>query len=242
VPISDFFTEEANLFNGDKTKITIKNLLNHTSGLTWDGYTEHVEFSNSLSPVKYVLGKELEAIPGEKYNYNSGGTHLISYILTKITGKKTLEFANEVFFNPMHFESVEWLKLKDGVCDGAGFGLKLDPKDLIKIGNLFLSNGNFNNQRILSEKWIRKSFDESQKLKTKWGFINSSHGYGWYSALSSNNEILYSMGYGGQFILIIPSTKLVIVSAHNADTPNEIEQQVDFISETLPKIITKFGD
>ena len=237
VPILTYFPEESELFTGKKKEITIKHLLNHTAGLNWKGYLEHEDFLQSQDPVKYVLAKEIENTPGEKYNYNSGGTHLLSVIISKVTGKTTLDFAKEVLFKPLQIDSLNWSKLNDGIYDGAGFGLSMNPKDLIKIGQLMLDNGNIGGNQIISQNWIRKSFDVSEKKATNWGIRKSKHGYGWYSAVNDEREIFYSMGYGGQFIFIIPSTKKVIVCLHNADTSAGIQQQVDFLSGTLPELI-----
>lgn len=50
------------------------------------------------------------------------------------------------------------------------------------------------------------------------------------------------MGYGGQFIILIPNKELIIVTTHNHETPNEIEQQVKFLKKKLSRIINKYGN
>lgn len=240
IPIYTFFPKDSALFSEDKKKITLKHLLNHTSGLKWDGYKEHNSFLKSPNPTKYVLEKELVALPGQTYNYNSGGTHLLSVIIEKVTDKTTLEYANENLFQPLLIETLDWKKLNDGIYDGAGFGLSMKPIDLVKIGELLYNNGSYLETDVLSKTWIEKSKDNNEKLETKWGLRNSKHGYGWYSATINEIEIYYSMGYGGQFILVIPAKKMVIVSTHNSDTPNGIGQQVDFIKNYLPSILDKY--
>jgi len=241
-PIHEYFPEESELFVDEKKSITIKHLLNHTSGLNWKGYLEHEAFLQSENPIRYTLEKDMEYTPGEKYNYNSGGTHMLSSILSKVTGKSTLEYANEVLFQPLDINEVHWTKMNDGICDGAGFGLSLKPKDLVKIGELILSDGKKDASQLVPLEWIHKSSDLSIKNDTKWGLRKSKHGYGWYAATSEGHEVLYSMGYGGQFIFIIPSIELVIAAAHNVDTPDGIDQQVDFIVETLPQLLGRYGD
>jgi len=241
-PIFQFFPEHASLFTGNKKKITIKHLLNHTSGLEWEGFLEHEAYLNSTSPTKYILEKTAKDIPGEVYNYNSAGTHLLSTILSRGTNKTSLDFAKQVLFDPLEITEVHWKKLNDGAYDGAGFGLSLKPIDLIKIGELVLNKGQKNEQQIVSQQWITKLFDATQKKETKWGMRNSTHGYGWYLKTYNDSEILYAMGYGGQFIFIVPANNLVLVSSHNSDTPNGLDQQIDFISETLPPLLKKYSD
>lgn len=242
VPIHTFFPDNSEWFVGEKSNITIRHLLNHTSGLDWKGYPEHTEFINSQNPVGYVLLKELENIPGEKYNYNSGANHILSVIITKTTGRTTLKFANEMLFEPLQIEKIKWEKLNDGIYDGAGFGLSLLPRDLIKLGELVLAKGNIDDVQIISEVWMDKSFDLSEKKATNWGIRNSKHGFGWYAANYNTVDVFYAMGYGGQFIFIIPSKDFVLVSNHNADTPNGIRQQINFITERWPELLEKYMD
>lgn len=235
--ISEFLSFDANLEDDLKSKIKISHLLNHTSGIDWDGYKEHEDFLAAANASQYVLDKKGLETPGELYNYNSGGTHLLSQILTQSTGMSTLEFAEKYLFVPLGMATVEWKKLSDGIYDGAGFGLSMRSEDLIKLGHLMLSGGISKGQQIISKEWINKSFNSGLKKETKWGLRKSTHGYGWYSSRYKELEILYAMGYGGQFIFIVPSKDMVIVTNHNHDTADGIAQQIDFIRDSLAHIL-----
>lgn len=238
-PITSFFPDEyKQLTDTEKKKITIKHLLNQTSGLAWKGYLEHKAWLTSENPALYVLRKPLENKPGNVYNYNSGAVHLLSIIISKATQKSTLEFANEVLFTPLKIETIDW-KTRDGYYDGSGLGLEMKPIDLQKIGKLILHNGIYDEKRIVSKEWMNKLLNEAQKWNTHWGIKNSTHAYCWYKATLNDIDINYGMGYGGQFIFIIPSKKIVITTTHNHNTPNGIEQQIDFIHTKLPLILKK---
>ncbi|WP_106791225.1 serine hydrolase [Aquimarina sp. Aq78] len=225
-----------------KKTITIKHLLNQTSGLSWKGFLEHQNWVNSENPVAFVLQKKLDHIPGEKYNYNTGATHLLSAILSKSTGKTTLEFANEYLFEALDINTVNWGKRNDGNYDGGGLGLEVKPRDLLKIGQLLENEGILNGVEIVSKSWIQKLFDVNEKLATDWGLRNSKHGFCWYKANLNGDRIDYGMGYGGQFIIMIADKNLVIVTTHNHDTPNGIEQQIKFLNRKLPLLIEKYGN
>jgi len=237
ISIGEFFPK----IEDKKKKVTIKHLLNHTSGIEWRGYLEHEEFLNSENPIDYVLTKNLIKEPGTNYNYNSGGTHLLSAILTKVSGTTTLQYAKEKIFSPLGITKIKWGKLNDGFFDGAGFSLELLPRDLIKFGGIFLKEHQSLNGALVSKEWIEKMSNNSLKKQTNWGLKNSKHGYGWYSSIVDNQQILYSMGYGGQFILIIPENELIIIATHNHDTADGIDQQVDFLKETFPVLMEEFG-
>lgn len=241
-PIEKYLQNEfKNLKDKKKKAITIRHILNQTSGLSWKGYLEHEEWLNNESPISFVLEKNLENEPGEKYNYNSGATHLLSVIISRSTGKTTLEFANEVLFKPLNINQVDWQKRNEGYYDGSGLGLKMKPIDLMKIGQLLEKNGNWNREQIIAEKWVHKLFNEDEKSSTEWGLRNSKHGFCWYKSEFKGNTIDYGMGYGGQFIIMIPNKKLIIVATHNHDTPNGIEQQIKFLNGKLPILIEKYG-
>ncbi len=241
-PIEKYFPEEfKNLTDKKKREITIKHLLNQTSGLSWKGYLEHQEWLNSENPISFVLEKNLENKPGEKYNYNSGATHLLSAIISKAYGNSTLEFANEFLFNYLNIRSVNWQKRNKGYYDGSGLGLKMKPIDLMKIGQLLEKKGNWNEKQLVSEEWIQILFYENEKSSTKWGLRNSKHGFCWYQSELKGNKINYGMGYGGQFIIMVPNKELIIVTTNNHDTPNGINQQIKFLNAKLPKLIEKYG-
>ena len=240
--IEKYFQKEfKNLKDEKKKNITIKQILNQTSGLSWKGYLEHEKWLNSENPSLYVLKKDLENEPGKKYNYNSGATHLLSVIISKATGKTTLEFANEFLFKQLNINKVDWKKRNQGYYDGSGLGLKMKPIDLMKIGQLLEKKGKWNGKQIVSKEWFNKLFDENEKKPTKWGLKNSKHGFCWYKSEFKGNAVNYGMGYGGQFIILIPNKNLIIVTTHNHDTPNGIEQQNKFLNGKLPKLIEKYG-
>jgi CubicO group peptidase (beta-lactamase class C family) len=165
----------------------------------------------------------------------------LSVIISKATGKSTLEFANEYLFTPLNIETVNWEKRNQGYYDGAGFGLEMKPRDLLKIGQVIMHNGNYNSHQIISPEWTEKLFDANEKTSTQWGLKNSTHGYCWYKAVMNNNQVDYGMGYGGQFIVILPEKSLVIIATHNHDTPDGIKYQTEFLNTKLPELIEKYS-
>ncbi len=239
-PIEKYFTDEFKNLRENKS-ITIKHILNQTSGLSWNGYLEHEKWLSSEDPISYVLNKHLEHEAGKVYNYNSGATHLLSVIISRAYGRSTLEFANEFLFNDMNIHSINWQKRNKGYYDGSGLGLKMKPIDLMKIGQLLEANGNWQGKQLVPKEWVQKLFSENEKYSTDWGLKNSKHGFCWYQSVFKENLINYGMGYGGQFIIMIPNKELIIVVTHKHDTLNGIEQQIKFLNEKLPKLIEKYG-
>ena len=239
--IEQYFQEEwPNVEGENKKTITIKHLLNQTSGLEWEGYLEHEDWLAVKNPTRYVLGKKMVYDPGVHYNYNSGATHLLSVILTKATGQSTLDFAKENLFDPLQIKNVKWEKRNGGYYDGSGMGLSMSPKDLLLIGQCLLGLGNIEGNTIISKEWIGKMFDEKAKSKTNWGIRKSTHGFCWYKSAINGQEVNYGMGYGGQFLFLIPAKNLVVVVTHNHDTPDGIDQQVDYLANGFPELLQQY--
>ena len=226
-----------NIKDENKQKITIKHLLNQTSGLEWQGYLEHEDWLDSEDPIGFVLNKKMEANPGETYNYNSGATHLLSAIITNASGMTTHEFANKYLFKPLEIDKLKWEKRNKGYYDGSGLGLSMKAEDLISIGQLLLQNGVYNSTQVISQTWVEKLFNEKEKSPTNWGLRKSKHGYCWYQATLNGTMVNYGMGYGGQFLILVPSKQMVIVTTHNHDTPNGLDQQIDFLKNKLPALM-----
>lgn len=228
------------IVNQDKRKITIKHLLNQTSGLQWKGYLEHQSWQSSDNPLAFVINKELVHPPGSHYNYNSGATHLLSAIITKVSGSSTLEFAKNKLFDKLGIKEVRWEKLKDGHYDGGGLGLSMRAVDLMKIGQMLELGGQVKHERLVSESWVDKLFSIDYKSSTRWGIRKSKHGYCWYQAELENEVINYGMGYGGQFIILVPAQQLIIVATQNHDTADGLQNQNAFLRKKLPELIRQY--
>ena len=241
-PIEQFLFEEfEGLGDSKKKAITIRHLLNQTSGLAWKGHLEHEDWLQSPDPIGFVLEKDLVQNPGSFYNYNSGATHLLSVILSRASNRSTLEFAEQYLFSPLDINEVEWQKRNQGYYDGSGLGLRMRPIDLMKMGQLLEAKGSWKGKTIVSASWVEKLLAEEEKLATTWGLPQSAHGFCWYKSEFMGKVVDYGMGYGGQFILMIPSVQLILVTTHREDTPRGIEQQIQFLSKDFPKLLAQFS-
>jgi CubicO group peptidase (beta-lactamase class C family) len=165
--VLDFF-DRSSIANLDSRKeaITVQNLLDMTSGLEWTEQlgdsipaikTDEQAFS-SPDWVKFILDRPMSSAPGDIFNYNSGNPHLLSAILTKLTGSSVLDYAKAKLFGPLGISDVSWFSDPQGISSG-GFGLWLEPRDMAKIGYLYLRNGKWEGKQLLPDSWIDKVRD-----------------------------------------------------------------------------------
>jgi CubicO group peptidase (beta-lactamase class C family) len=241
-PISDFFPQILNDKNDKKKEITIRHLLNQTSGLKDFEYPRIEKWLADPNPSNLILSQPLVSEPGSTYQYNTAGTHLLSVILSKVTQMETAIFADENLFKPLNIENYKWEKLNDGYHDGGGLSLWMKADDLVKIGQLLLSEGQYHNTQIVSKQWVSELFRKENKLKAHWGIRNSLHGFCWYSAKYKGLNLNYAMGYGGQFIIIIPNLNSVIAVNYNHDTETGIENANKFIEKYLPLFFDEINE
>ena len=194
-------------FDSMHTNIALHHLLTMSGGFQWDESNVE-EFNNwvlSDNRISYLLQRELSNEPGSIFNYNSAESHLLSVILQEATGISSREFADQYLFEPLSI-GVRWQRL-DNYTNGAS-GLRFKPIDLIKLGQMLVDNGKINDLSILSNDWISTSF--SPHIPTNQ--IPEFYGYQWW--IHPEIEELHGMaiGYGGQYIVVIPGLKSVIVT------------------------------
>ncbi|MFW9968184.1 MAG: serine hydrolase domain-containing protein [Candidatus Thorarchaeota archaeon] len=210
-----------------KESITLEHVLTMTSGLEWDeeSYDEPNDYfgmTNSENWVQYVLNKTMVADPGTTFYYNTGGSHLLSAIINRTTGMSTLDFASEHLFGPLGITAHPWVFDPQGIYFG-GSALALRPRDMAKFGYLFLNQGEWDGEQIVSPDWIATSTDSHVTIYGG----TFSYGYQWW--INSPSGYYSARGYQGQLIFVVPEEDLVVVFTSDMD---EVVISTDAILET----------
>ena len=171
--VVDFFPGRtiANLDDAKKA-ITVHQLLDMTSGLAWsEGLTGAIDspIAMARSPdwQQFVLDQPMATAPGTRFYYNSGNSHLLSAILSKVTGRSANDYAREKLFGPLGIDDVLWQADPQGVSVG-GCGLYLQPRDMAKIGYLWLRGGLWEGRQILPAAWIEGVRAADVDMRESW--------------------------------------------------------------------------
>jgi len=205
---------------GEKADISLKHLLCMSSGLHWDEWSASYEDpTNDVAalfreddPMEYILSKYMTNSPGDEFHYNSGGTNVLGAIIEKETGKSLLDFGNEYLFDLLNIQGGLWEQMAGGYYFASG-GIYLRPRELTKIGYLFINEGNWDNNQIISEDWISES--TAAHIQTD-DLISRSDSYGyqwWIMDFHANNQTykcVFAAGWGDQFMFIFPDEEMII--------------------------------
>jgi len=213
-----FFSEyQNNIANLDslKERITIEDLLTMRSGLQWKGDDiDGMTMIESSDWIKFMLDLPMQDPPGNSFVYSSGNAMLLAGIINNSTGISPHEFAERHLFQPLGINRWEWETAPNGFSIG-GWGLHLRPIDMVKIGQLFLRDGRWDNQQIIPGDWVKKStqrvviVDKAFDYAYQWWLYNENHKVG---ELLKTNDAFFAYGHGKQCIWIIPHLELVVVS------------------------------
>jgi CubicO group peptidase (beta-lactamase class C family) len=195
-------------------RATLTDLLTMRSGIEWheqdrplDATNTTIQLETSRDWIAFTLSQPMDADPGTKWAYNSGGSHLMSGIIKTATGRFIDEYANDWLFKPLGIRDFHWKKTPTGHPDTEG-GLYLSAEDLAKIGYLYLHDGMWDGKRILPAGWVRNATTRhATSVGGGWDY-----GFQWWITNRNGVDVWAGRGFGGQFLIVIPSRDLVAVA------------------------------
>jgi CubicO group peptidase (beta-lactamase class C family) len=234
-PVGNFIPE---FKNDTRSKVTIRNLLTMSSGINFDE-----NYSNPLAyPAAGYYGSDLHKLtlsynklnakPGETFLYLSGNTELLGLILKKAVGKSLADYASEKLWIPMGCEHPAFwcLDHKDG-DEKAFCCINSNAKDFARIGKLYLDSGRWNGKQIVPEKYALESI-QSNGTKHDDGTPTLDYGFNWWMIPQyDGHHIFYARGILGQYIIVIPDMKMIIVRLGSKRLPvlkNEVPRDVHY--------------
>ena len=241
--VVDFFPGRtiANLDEAKKA-ITVQQLLDMTSGLTWSeglsGAAEsYIAMTRTPDWQQFILDHPMAAAPGTRFYYSSGNSHLLSAILSKVTGRSANDYARERLFGPLGIDDVLWQADPQG-ASGGGAGLYLQPRDMAKIGYLWLRGGLWEGKQILPAAWIEGVRAADVDMRESWA---SDMRYGRQFWVLPLRDAFLAVGYHRQLIVVMPKLDIVAVVTGSSrfSSPNGMASTPRYGFETLIGYLTR---
>jgi len=225
-PLLGFF-EDYDLSNVDPRlrEATLADLLTMRSGIEWHETDRPLDETNTTWQLEYAedwiqftLDQPMDAVPGEKWAYNSGGSHLMAGIIRAATGAHIDAFAEQHLFGPLGIGEYHWKKTPRGYPDTEG-GLYLEAEQLAKIGYLYLHDGVWAGERILPDGWVAEA---TARQVDRVGMADWGYGYQWWRIDTRGTDVWAGLGFGGQFLLVLPAYDVVgVVNSWNVFGGNQ---------------------
>jgi CubicO group peptidase (beta-lactamase class C family) len=234
VPIASFFPEYfSSIEDRAKQTITIKNLLTMQSGLETTSNRNYGRWVLSEDWIEFALNQPLVADPGTRMLYSTGSTHLLSAILTRATGMDTKTFAQQALTSPLGYSMSYWSQDPQGIYFG-GNDMEMTPRQMLRFGELYLNDGQYNGEQVLAPEWVRVSHQAHATSPRGQGRF---YGYGWWLRDLAGMLVPVAWGYGGQLIFVVKELDLVVVATSDSEPGPQrrghLGRLYDLVEETI---------
>ena len=232
---------------GAKRFVTIRHLLMMSSGLNWQESGKNPLSHNAAS----YYGTDLYGLvtnqysiekPGKRFEYQSGNSQLLGFIIQKATGKKLAAYAEEKVWKQIGTENdAYWSLDKENGAEKSFCCVYGTSRDFARLGKLIRDMGQWNGKEIIPMAYM-KEFISNPRMTTPEGVPNYRYGLHIWTYLGGKDPVYYCRGILGQFIIAIPAKQLIIVRTgsirgKNINLPSEYEHNKAYIE----KFKYKFG-
>lgn len=215
-----------------KTRITLGELMTHTSGLACDdnddaspGSEDRMQHQTGQPDWwKYTLDLPVAHDPGTRYAYCSAGMNLVGAALTTSTRTSLPELFARTVAEPLQFGVYHWnlMPTGEGYLGGGAF---VRPRDLLKLGQTYLDGGVWRGRRIVEAAWVKASTAPRVHIspattglapdRFSESYLEADDGYAWHLNTLRSSGRSYgdyeAVGNGGQFLIVVPALDLVVV-------------------------------
>ena len=233
-PMLDFFADRRVANVDDRKKaITVQNLLDMTSGFDCDQGTEGgkqqtmVDIYRSSNWTQFILDRPMAHAPGELFNYCNGNANLVSAIITRLTGEPEEDYARKKLFAPLGIADWHWDRDPQGLTTGEG-ELFLLPRDMAKIGYLYLRRGEWEGKPLLPSGWTDVLNHTLVNIHASWDAKLRYSNFIW---VFPDKHAYMANGKDGQLITIFPDLDIVAVTTSRRFV--KLEALIDAVSSAV---------
>ena len=236
--------------NDSRKLITIKHLLQQSSGLDYPGFSYHPlsDFNQLMlgeDVTKMTLQQKVYRKPNEVFEYNGVNPQNLGLLLQRAYGKRYADLLSEKLWQKIAEDDAtvildsEKYKMPRTYCC-----LNATARDWLRIGILILNEGKLDQKQIVPKSWIQ-NMKIPAETNANYGYLTwlgtehqenriynpKSSATGFHSEPFDDRDIVYLDGFGGQRVYIIPSKELVLVRTGAT--------QMSWDDSVLPNIVSR---
>jgi CubicO group peptidase (beta-lactamase class C family) len=199
-----------------KMRMSLEHLLTMTPGLACDDNdadspgNEWRMQSQTAQPDWLLYTLELPMIhePGQFVAYCSASPNLAGGVLHKATGSWLPDLYQRYLAQPMQMGTYHMNLMPTGEAYGGG-GLYITGRDFLKMGQIFLDDGQWKGTRLLGDDWVRDAVYPAQHM------FEQGYGYAWwiieFPYEDRTVQAFYAGGNGGQYVIGFPELEMAVV-------------------------------
>lgn len=235
-PITELLPSLPATANPRLHEITVGNLLSMQAGLERTSGTNYGRWVASNNWIEFALSRPFVADPGGERLYSTGSSHILSAILTQVSGRSTHALAREWLSEPLNVRIPPWPRDPQGIYFG-GNDMVMSPRAMLRFGEVYRQGGAIDGQRILPESWVAASWEG--RGNSRWS--GDAYGYGWFITELAGETAYYGRGYGGQLIYVIPRLDMTVVITSSPNPPSPggayARELTQVVEDTLARAI-----
>jgi CubicO group peptidase (beta-lactamase class C family) len=195
------------------------------SGYVWEERTPYMDsfFSSRGYWLPFIAEFPLTSDPGTEFGYSNLTSHMLGVIVARGCDTDLNSYAQEHLFSPIDAEVGDWSQDADSYYYGA-FGIPLTTRDRAKFGLLYLNDGEYDGNQVISADWVEDSLQRYSDnidisgwisgITSRYGYFRDlGYGYQWWSAKAGDHQFNYASGHGGNQIILLDDLDMVIVTS-----------------------------
>ena len=236
-----------------KDRITLAHLMTHGSGLDCDdnsdtspGNEDNMQTQTAKPDWwKYMLDLKMIYEPGTHFVYCSGTMNLVGAAITVGTKTWLPEFFDRTIAQPLQFGHYYYNLMPTGEAYTGG-GVFMRPRDLLKIGQLYLNGGAWKGKQIIPKAWVRESTSRQTPAPgAPADTLSSTDGFAWHlgyiKSPGQHYRFFQTNGNGGQLLIVVPELEMIVVftAGDYSNFQTWGRYQSDFVANVIIPALTK---
>lgn len=198
--------------------ITIRHLLTMRAGIGFgESYMNPFEY-----PARSLYTNNIRKVhkdypaqgkPGLNFQYESGNTQLLAFIVNKVTGKTLSEYASEKLWKPVgaHRDAL-WSLDRKGGMEKAFCCFNTNARDFARLAQLYLNHGIWNGDTLIDPAYVARATRSNGDLWPENHCSNcENYGYQWWILQDEKHNIFYMRGFQGQYVCAMPDRGVIMV-------------------------------
>jgi CubicO group peptidase (beta-lactamase class C family) len=195
----------------------------------------------------YAESMPIETAPGTAWNYHDGNTVILAHVIRQAAGGSAsdlMRLARQELFGPLGMRQVALEFDASGNAEGSSQMLA-SARDWARFGQLYLNDGVVGGKRILPEGWVKYSAAPTPGAWVGmgagfWTNLGDSFGATYRAERGMPRDAYFAKGTIGQYVVIVPSEKLVVVRlGRSPNWPGDADGVFQLVADVIAATNTR---